>query len=51
MSGLLDRLFIWLFLLFVSIFLGLISILLPVTINEREELRVAMFGYPVPFAQ
>ncbi|MBQ4870416.1 hypothetical protein IHQ11_28770 [Priestia megaterium] len=51
MSELLDRLFIWLYLLFVSVFLVLISILMPVTIAEREELRVAMFGYPVPFAQ
>jgi len=51
MSGLLDRVFIWIFLLFVSVFLVLISILLPVTINEREELSVAMFGYPIPFAQ
>jgi len=51
MSELLDRLFIWLFLLLVSIFLVLISILSPVTIYEREELSVAMFGYPVPFAQ
>ncbi|MDF2053557.1 hypothetical protein [Priestia megaterium] len=51
MIDLLDRLFIWLFLLFVSIFLVLISILLPVTIHEREELRVAMFDYPIPFAQ
>lgn len=51
MVKLIDRLFIWLFLLFVSIFLVLISILLPVTINEREELRVAMFGFPIPFAQ
>jgi len=51
MSGLLDRVFIWMFLLFVSIFLALISILLPVTIDEREELRAAMFGYPIPFAQ
>ena len=51
MSELLDRLFIWLFLLLVSIFLVLISILSPVTIHEREELSVAMFGYPVPFAQ
>ncbi|QTL52891.1 hypothetical protein [Priestia aryabhattai] len=51
MSELLDRLFIWLFLLLVSIFLVLISILLPVTINEREELREAMFGSPIPFAQ
>uniref|UniRef100_UPI002ABDBCF2 hypothetical protein n=1 Tax=Priestia megaterium TaxID=1404 RepID=UPI002ABDBCF2 len=48
---LLDRLFIWLFLLFVSIFLVLISILSPITIDEHEELRVAMFGYPIPFAQ
>ncbi|MEH7528815.1 hypothetical protein [Priestia megaterium] len=51
MSELLDRLFIWLFLLLVSIFLVLISILSPVTIHEREELSVAMLGYPVPFAQ
>jgi len=51
MIELLDRLFIWLFLLFVSILLVLISILLPVTIHEREELKVAMFGYPIPFAQ
>ncbi|MHA7098737.1 hypothetical protein [Priestia aryabhattai] len=47
---LLGRLFIYLFLLFVSIFLVLISIFLPITIHEREELRIAMFGYPVPFA-
>ncbi|MBQ4869321.1 hypothetical protein IHQ11_22885 [Priestia megaterium] len=51
MSKLLDRLFIWLYLLFVSIFLVLISILSPITIDEHEELRVAMFGYPIPFAQ
>ncbi|MGG3189344.1 hypothetical protein ABEP42_15205 [Priestia megaterium] len=51
MIELLDRLFIWLFLLFVSILLVLISILLPVTIHEHEELRGAMFGYPIPFAQ
>ncbi|MEK4626020.1 hypothetical protein ABEU98_30750 [Priestia megaterium] len=51
MSKLLDRLFIWLYLLFVSVFLVLISILMPVTIDEREELSVAMFGYPFPFAQ
>ncbi|MEE3896893.1 hypothetical protein ABEY50_14820 [Priestia megaterium] len=48
MSELLDRLFIWLYLLFVSVFLVLISILMPVTIAEREELSVAMFGYPFP---
>lgn len=51
MSKLLDRLFIWLYLLFVSIFLVLISILSPITIDEHEELQVAMFGYPIPFAQ
>ncbi|MGE7718378.1 hypothetical protein [Priestia megaterium] len=51
MSELLDRLFIRLYLLFVSVFLVLISILMPVTIDEREELSAAMFGYPFPFAQ
>lgn len=51
MIELLDRLLIWLFLLFISIFLVLISILSPITIHESEELRVAMFGFPVPFAQ
>ncbi|MFP7736202.1 hypothetical protein ACLHDF_22905 [Priestia aryabhattai] len=51
MIELLDRLLIWLFLLFISIFLVLISIFLPITIHEREELGIAMFGYPVPFAQ
>jgi len=51
MIELLDRLFIFLFFLFVSVFLVLISILSPITIDEHEELRVAMFGYPIPFAQ
>ncbi|MGP0689669.1 hypothetical protein ACW5UC_24290 [Priestia aryabhattai] len=54
MIELLDKLFMWLnrlFLVFVSVFLVFMSLLLPITIHEREELRVAMFGYPVPFAQ
>ncbi|MBD8847305.1 hypothetical protein [Priestia megaterium] len=54
MIELLDKLFMWLshlVLVFLSIFLVFMSLLLPITIDEREELRVAMFGYPVPFAQ